>query len=351
LLILIEKQLLDRAKKEGFDIPSSRLASWREKGLVPTLDDRPGRGPASGRCAHTYTERGVEQTIAIARMRTQNLDFDEIGWRLWLDGYDVDSRWWRNTFELMAQQYDKLAAKIRKTHQSDELVDTNLDRMISAIYRSQKTSPIIKQIRKSLGEARFKEIMDEVARMATGTFEAISSRQQLEGSKEAPETKRAIDIALGLEHAQTDTVNGVGPIVQGDYTKGLQATFEPLKDCSLRKFLHSISPEELRNVTKSMNGLLDSIGSASEAFNTIYAKGAFGLRRAGMLAGADRNVQAVRALVWILIKRRSREEFHDLDHMAKLFLNAAIGARKLLEESKINPNFKKPSFHRASRPK
>ncbi len=280
LLILNEKELLYRANKAGFEIPSSRFAKWREQGLVPTLDDRPGLGQRSGRSAHRYSERALEQTIAIARMRAQNMDLDEIGWRLWLDGYDVDTRWWRPTFETMAKEYDKLAQTIRKTHQSDKLIETNLDRMISATFRSRKASPMIKQIRKSLGETRFKALMDEVAKMATGTFEAISSRQS-ESREEMDYTRRAIDITLGLEHAHTDIVNGAGPIVRGDYTEILQATFEPLQNLSLTKFLHSVSPEELRKITKSMLNLFSSFEAASTAFDLRFSESCLRIRARG----------------------------------------------------------------------
>lgn len=348
MLILTEKELLDRAGEGGFDIPPSRFARWRDLGLVPTIDDRPGQGRGKGRAAHSYSERALEQTIQIARMRSEKRDLDEIGWRLWLDGYNVDGRWWLNTFKVVAQQYDKCAATIRKVQESDEFIETNLDRMIAAAFKAKKTSRFMKQIRKSLGEARFRAIMDEVSRMATGVFRAISSHQTSENSIGAINVQRALDVAFGFEHARTDTIVEVGPIIKGNYTAILQETFAPLKDLSLVEFLESIDPEDLRRITKSMIDLLNSIDAASEAFDRVYARDAFGLRRVAMVARADRNIQAGAGLVWVLVQKRSSEEFHELDVMSKLFLNAAIGARKLLDASDFDLNKGRPKFQRTT---
>jgi hypothetical protein len=92
--------------------------------------------------------------------------------------------------------------------------------------------------------------------------------------------------------------------------------------------------------------LLASIRVASHHLDQLFAKDAFGLNRAAELARLDRNLHAGMSLVWTLIHARSREKFHDLDKMAKLFLAAAIGAGKMLEASHGEPRPRIPKFRR-----
>ena len=211
--MLNERELLDRLAAAGHEIPASRFAKWREKGLVPTMD-RPGLAKAKGERRIRYSEVAIDQALQIAHCGQQNLDLDEIGWRLWLEGYDVDRHWWLNVFKFMASAvrqvrlgYSKSASVgrvRRKSNRSDDRCG----------LKAKTSNRFFRQIRKSLGPNRFAAVMNEVASMATGTFEAISSQQESD-SKESVSDKRAMDVALGLAHAQTDTVNGVGPIIAG----------------------------------------------------------------------------------------------------------------------------------------
>jgi hypothetical protein len=109
-----------------------------------------------------------------------------------------------------------------------------------------------------------------------------------------------------------------------------------------------VDPEYLRRTARSLLGLLHSITEASHAFDRALAKDAFGLRRAAMLERVDRNIHAGMILVWALVQQRSREQFHDLDAMAQMFLTAAIGARKYLELSKTDRSLKGPEFRRVT---
>jgi hypothetical protein len=93
-----------------------------------------------------------------------------------------------------------------------------------------------------------------------------------------------MDVALGLGHARTDTVGGVGPIIRGDYSSILRDTFAPLADTILTEFLKQVDPERLRTVTRDFSSLTQSIAVASEEFSKTLAKDAFGLGRAALLA-------------------------------------------------------------------
>lgn len=351
--MLIEQEVLEGLEKAGFTIPRSRFENWRERGLIVPIGTRKGLGQAKGRVAHLYRDGAIEQAVEIAQMRRQNLDLDEIGWRLWLAGREVGQKCWFPVFEFMARRFDECARAVREQQASDEFVDGQIEQMIAAAFKTKTSNRFFKQMRKALGPKRFAAVMNEVASMATGVFQSISSQTEQQ-SEERLGDERAMDVALGLKHARTDIVAGVGPVLPADYSPILQATFEPLEGASLTEYLDSIDPDHLRKTASSLLTLLRSIAEASSAFDDALANDAFGLRRAALLARMDRNIHACTALIWTLVKERSREKFHDLDAMAKLFLSGAIGARKFVETAKTNRNLKGLDFHRTpykSRPR
>jgi hypothetical protein len=133
-----------------------------------------------------------------------------------------------------------------------------------------------------------------------------------------------MDVALGLGHARSDTVNDVGPIITGDYSAILRDTFAPLADTTLSEFLKTVDPERLRKVTRDFSALTQSIAVASQEFSKTLAKDAFGLGRAALMARSDRKRQALLGLIWTLVQERSAEKFHDLSAMAQSFNAAAL---------------------------
>ncbi len=311
---------------------------------MPWGPSRVGQG--KGRVAHLYPDGTVEQAIEIAHMRRQNLDLDEIGWRLWWRGATSGVSAGSVSSSSWPKHFDKCARAFRQAQASDEFVDGQIDQMIQARSKPRPQTDFSSG-QEDLGPQRFAAVMNEIASMATGTFTTISSQQELENN-ERLEDERAMDVALGFKPARTDTIDGVGPILPNDYSPILQATFEPLEGVSLSQYLNRIDPEYLRSVARSLLGLLHSITEASHAFDRALAKDAFGLRRAAMLERADRNTHAGMILVWALVQQRSREKFHDLDAMAQLFLTAAIGARKFLELRNSDPSLRGPEFRRVT---
>ncbi len=341
--MLTEREVLERLARAGFEIPRSRFENWREKGLLPPTETRPGLGKGLGRAAILYPEVTVDQARQIATWRKQNLDLDEIGWRLWLAEYEVARHCWFDVFRFKARQFDQCASAFRTAQASDEFTHGQIEQTIEAAFKAKTSNQFFMQIRKSTGPVRFAAVMSELASMATGTFQAISSLCETE-NKERFNDSRAMDIALGFEHARTDTVNGIGPIIRGDYSSILQATFEPLEGVALTDYLLAIDPAYLRGVARSLTALLESIANASHAFDRALTKDAFGLRRAAMLERVDRNIHAGMILVWALVQQRSRERFHDLDALAQLFLTAAIGARKFVEAAETDPGQTRPGW-------
>lgn len=351
--MLSERDVLESLAAAGFPIPRTRFENWRERGLLPAREPRPGVGRAKGRKALLYPGRTVEQALEIARLRERHLDFAEIGWRLWLGGYEVTRRYWFDVFEASAKEFDEAALLLGRSLDADEDDPNSIEEIAQEAHAAKTSDQLFRQIRKSLGPDRLATMLLHVASMATGQFISASTRGDAD-DKERQADLRTMDLALGFAHARSDTVNGVKPIIsgklvdKGDYSATLRATFEPLGELKLSEFLRTIDPERLRKVAQSLTEFTKSVASASQEFDRVFAKDAFGLGRAGVLAQSDRNRQAGMALLWALILERSTEQFKDLDEMAKLFSTAAIATKSFPSADDISRNLRKPNFQRAA---
>jgi hypothetical protein len=294
--MLTEREVLTGLAAAGFPMPSTRLENWRERGLIVPWGSRQGRGTGNGRVAHRYSRGTVRQAIEVARLRQQNLDLDEIGWRLWLAGRPVGRRCWFDVFEAAAKEFDEAASVVGDIVISDNLEADPIGELADDAYCADTSGPIFRQIRKSLGPDRLPAILLHVANMAMGKFTSISTQIEklsrdddasVSAQMEDPRIKerqadlRAMDVALGFVHARSDTVAGVGPIISGDYSPILRETFAPLADTTLRKFLKEVDPERLRAVTRGLSALVQEIATASQEFDNALAKDAFGVGSCG----------------------------------------------------------------------
>jgi hypothetical protein len=322
--VLTEKEVLDRLAEAGVPMPSTRFENWREHGLVVPCGSRKGLGQAKGRRPHLYPDGTIEQAIEIVGLLRQNLDLDEIGWRLWLSGRPVGRNCWFEVFEAAAKEFDEGAAAARRALNSDSLDEDPIKELADKLYRADTPDPIFRQARKALGADRWQAFVQHLAYMATGKFTSAST----EVDPTDPERQadlRAMDVALGLGHARTDTADGKGPIISGDYSSILRDTFAPLASTTLTKFLKSVHPERLRTVTRDLSELAGSIAIASEKFDKTFIKeDAFGLGRAALHARNSRKQQALNGLTWALIQERSAAKFRDLSAIARLFGAAAV---------------------------
>jgi hypothetical protein len=268
-------------------------------------------------------------------LRQQNFALEEIGWRLWLAGHPVGHDCWFDVFEAAAAEFDAIASAFRDALNSDN--DDAIQELVDQAYRAETSHSLFRQVRKALGPDRLSSTVLHIMNMAVGEFTAVSTQterltQDEEMSvtaqmqdpriKERQADLRAMDVALGLGHARSDTVNAVGPIISGDYSVILRDTFAPLASTTLTEFLKTADPERLRIVTRDLSALLQSIADASQVFDKTLEKDAFGLDRVALIAGSGRKLQAQMGLTWTLILEKSTERFHDVGGMISLF-NAA----------------------------
>ena len=359
--VLTEQEVLDGLAAAELPTLRTRFENWRERGLIVPSGPRKGLGHGKGREAHLYPDGTVEQAIEIAKLRGQNLNLDEIGWRLWLEGRHVGRQCWFGVFEAVAAEIDAAVSELREALDSDDLDKNPIEELAEKVFTAKTSDPAFRQFRKAVGPERLPAILLHFASMASGGFTSISvqmngpgrdsTRASIQLDPEIREQQsdfRAMDAALGFAHARTDTVNGDGPIIEGDYSSILRNTFAPLAETTLTEFLVSVDPDHLRTTTRDISAFTQSLAAASQVFDRAFAKDAFGFRRAALLARSERKQQALTGLMWALIFEKSAEKFHDVGTMAEKFDAAATSARELPQSAELAENSRRPTFRRGT---
>src|SRR4051812_39353704 len=89
--------LVELLNAAGTPISRAQLRRLHKAGL--TQRPRPaGRGKGRGSRSY-YPISAVEQVKAATELLSKRRDFKWVGWRLWLRGFDVDRRYWREPIE------------------------------------------------------------------------------------------------------------------------------------------------------------------------------------------------------------------------------------------------------------
>lgn len=137
-MILVEWETWEgiRARSElaGFPVSRDQLERWRGAGLLPKVK-QVGLGRAAGSEVR-YPVGTADQVIAIAAAFAIKRKKDFVGWRLWLQGYEVGERYWRSRVDagLLAlrgtQQW--MIEAINRDDFSDE---TDFDRLAPDLIR------------------------------------------------------------------------------------------------------------------------------------------------------------------------------------------------------------------------
>ena len=172
--MLTEQEVLDGLAAAELPTLRTRFENWRERGLIVPSGPRKGLGHGKGREAHLYPDGTVEQAIEIAQLRRQNLNLDEIGWRLWLEGRHVGRQCWFGVFEAVAAEIDAAVSERARGARFGR-PGQGPDRGIAEKVFTAKTSdPAFRQIRKAVGPERLPAILLHFASMASGGFTSIS---------------------------------------------------------------------------------------------------------------------------------------------------------------------------------
>lgn len=174
------------AAQTGQSISRHQLERWRGLGLLPAVK-QVGLGRAAGSEIH-YPIGTSRQVAAIAELFKIKRKRGFVGWQLWLQGYDVDERYWLPLIESAFDELLTIQNWAENLDDDDYSDSTVFDNFTPAIFENTPVTHSLKRVQPEIrpfifgmlreiitGEFRFLSYTHNEAERATHLKAALST--------------------------------------------------------------------------------------------------------------------------------------------------------------------------------
>ena len=147
------QDVLDYLKFAGFDVTRDQLARLHRRRLI----SQPIQGPGTGRGHVSMFPSGTAQRVLrISQLKEGTKQLDELAWRLWWEGYDVEPDLVRSYLLKKAARWDEQLREIRAAATGsgtpdDEVDDGERDVLDEVFFQHLKVGPSLVSARRQLG--------------------------------------------------------------------------------------------------------------------------------------------------------------------------------------------------------
>ena len=206
------QDILDYLGFAGVETTRDQLARLHRRRLIgePFHDQSGGRSSLA-----RYPAGTAERMLRISQLRSSTKQLDELAWRLWWEGFDVEPDLIRTFLLKRATRWDEQLRELRAvaTETSDEDKGER-DVLDEVFFQHLKAGPAMVSARKRLGRgselyAEFSALLIDLMHGDLSTLDRIDgglfAREATGGAATDEESPRAGDVALQAMQASMDT--------------------------------------------------------------------------------------------------------------------------------------------------
>jgi len=198
----------------GVDTTRDQLARLHRRRLInePFHDPGGGRGSLA-----RYPAGTAERMLRISRLRTSTKQLDELAWRLWWEGFDVEPDLIRTYLLKRASRWDEQLRELRAiatTEEAEEDTKGERDVLEEVFFQHLKAGPAMASARKRLGRGSelYSEFTALLIDLFNGDLTAIGGddgglfERDVAGlaPERADDARRAGEVALSLMRESMD---------------------------------------------------------------------------------------------------------------------------------------------------
>jgi hypothetical protein len=232
----------------GVETTRDQLARLHRRRLI----NEPFHDPGSGRGSLArYPAGTAERMLRISRLRTSTKQLDELAWRLWWEGFDVEPDLIRTYLLKRATRWDEQLREIRAVaaaEGTEEDVKGERDILEEVFFQHLKAGPAMASARKRLG--RGSELYSEFTALLIDLMNG--NLADVDGSDSGLFDR---DVA-GLAPARTDDTRRAGEVALTMMRESMDAPFIQLVGTLDDKEISNARPVALR-----LLGLIANMGS------------------------------------------------------------------------------------------
>lgn len=292
------QEVVSALQKRGASISEGQLQRWQRSGLIPK-PTKVGLGRGKGIHA-TYPDGVIPQALALNELLAIKRDFHWVGWRLWVNGFDVDQHYWLTPLEAAATRFDGFIHKLRDDEDGDG--ETRFE-IANHLWESPDVPKEWKTIRKALGHDRHESFVFMVLDIGSGRFTDWPGSYDAKSS-DAKHDRRSMQVGLGIHNGFTDKIAGIGALIVGDIRPELAGLSQALSQMAWRQRLKTTGHSDLRETARELFGIMQVV-SGLTAFleQTFGLKNAFGLGRIARIAkNTPPEIEAYMVLGWLALR-------------------------------------------------
>lgn len=324
--------VLDFVTDAGYELSRGQLVLLHRRGLIGPVETR---YPGGRRGVETVYPGGTaERVLRIAQMKTHTKNLDEIAWRLWWEGRNVDAVLVRTYLYKIASRWDKRLSELRvaaAVYLGDAEADHDL---LDEAFHKRRIHPPLGTIRRRLKNGdEYVEFLNLLVNLMLGHAESDS--HQIEIFENATgyrfASSESDDLSPGAE--AMNLMNEFAKLNWADYAKTLGD--EDLR--SSRDFVRLIT-SSIQNLGEIMHDLYGGTGQG-------YALAAKALK--GAIDDPDQQIACLLLYSVLLRDPKIGDKLPEIeaqlghvntvtyaDHLRLRYLGDAVpGLRKLLTPS------------------
>jgi hypothetical protein len=204
------QEILDYLGFAGIETTRDQLARLHRRRLIsePFHDQNGGRSALA-----RYPAGTAERMLRISQLRASTKQLDELAWRLWWEGFDVEPDLIRTYLLKRATRWDEQLREIRQVAaETPEVETTERDVLESVFFEHLKVGPAMVSARKRLGRgselyAEFSALLIDLMNADLSSLDHIDTGlfEQTSEHPGAEESRRAGDVALQAMQVSMDT--------------------------------------------------------------------------------------------------------------------------------------------------
>jgi hypothetical protein len=267
--------LVLRAKSAGYDIDTGQIARWNRAGLLPKPRQH-GLGQGNGSDVRYPLGTG-DQLMVLCWIHRRFRKLEAVGWYLWLNGFSVDSKYFRPVL-INAVQYLELNLRTIRTKVFDIAYDIvslrpNGERFLESLATLRTDNHHFRRARRRVGAGQIGEFCRIVLTLATGAYRADS-----EHNEQDRETDRAMLVkGFGLSRAWIDRTDDGTTLLTGDIRPDLERLSMRLAKLTKRRMLAAIMSNKIETARDELRLFMAGLTFTYHEYEKTYGPGAFGL--------------------------------------------------------------------------
>lgn len=329
-------------------VPQSRIADWREEGLVPSPHqvatfDKVGKVSGS---EVWHPPKAALHVLATERALAEKSLFEFAGVVLWMAGAEVPERYWRQRLIKADALLRRVQRKVRfLVRERDSADDTLGDRVVSTLDR---LTGALGKIERRTPEGQLPLVFNVGFQLIAGGFNQLATDPHDEGDLSEIELAERV---LDFKGAREDSVHGM----KFNLISGLSQALAELSASMGGLALDDFSDTEIKAARDDVRNGFKLAVCHYEASKWIYGDQAFGLRMASFM-GTTASTDVF--FLWVVLfarLRRYADHFHTsaeiaaMAQTAEMYWLAATYVRDLQSDPKFRNSIQSKRWKSALR--